>query len=587
MSKKSREAAESASGAFCEWRGVNVHKEMFCEWRGVEKEISWMADMTDMNVKVWWTEHKQEILLALAVSLVAFGVMLTCPTIGIDEEKSILAGEGYGPWIGQGRFGIQLFNEIFTIDGRYAPFLWDFLAVCVWFFSGVVYAFTLLETGVKRAGHFEVFIFLAYYTTLPFVVGEILSFSMFNFQVSLGMLSAAAAFWFSVRYVEYMEKRDRQAEVKTSAWKYLLLSVLLLTYGISVYQAILSLYITAAVIYCLQRVLSGKLVIWNIVARTMFICVISLACYYGLSMLIQTVTGNPAGYTESYIGWLEDGSIVHAAFMAVANVARVSFGITVEDVSIYGGRVIMINTVLFIVWSVAVFARAGEKGMKSRILFLTVALVLSPFAMFIAMGTYKTQGRMLLALPLAGAMELCFLLRESERLSSVGRRMRGFRYVMTGLAVFLVFLNVRNMNTIYYYDAVRYHQDQVTANAVMHDIAGMGYDYRTKPVVFVGAYRPDTAVLLDSSDNLGIDGSMFGWNGGHIARMREFLVIEGYMTAAPSAEDIADALNYTEGMNPWPGPESIRETDRCIIVYFSEPSEDWYVVNGVNMLQEP
>ena len=160
--------------------------------------------MDRICVKAWWGEHRQEILLAFMVSLVAFGVMLTCSTIGIDEEKSILAGEGYGPWIPQGRFGIQLFNELFTVNGRYVPFLWDFLAVCVWFFSGVTSAFTLLEEDGWKTGRFELFIFLTYYTTLPFVVGEILSFSMFNLQVSLGMASASLAFAFTARYLKYM-----------------------------------------------------------------------------------------------------------------------------------------------------------------------------------------------------------------------------------------------------------------------------------------------------------------------------------------------------------------------------------------------
>ena len=138
------------------------------------------------------------------------------------------------------------------------------------------------------------------------------------------------------------------------------------------------------------------------------------------------------------------------------------------------------------------------------------------------------------------------------------------------------------MNTLYYYDAVRYHKDQVTANAVMHDISALGYDYKAKPIVFVGAYEMDTSGFFDSSDNVGIDGSMFGWNGGHIARIRELLVTEGYMTLQPEPYEIVKALDYTKDMAPWPKPGSIVETEGSIIVYFSEPSEDWYNVNGVS-----
>ncbi len=531
--------------------------------------------MDRICVKAWWGDHRQEILLAFMVSLVAFGVMLTCPTIGIDEEKSILAGEGYGPWIPQGRFGIQMFNELFTVNGRYVPFLWDFLAVCVWFFSGLTSAFTLLEEDGWKTGRFELFIFLTYYTTLPFVVGEILSFSMFNLQVSLGMASASLAFAFTARYLKYMEKTEMTKEEKHAAKRELLLSILLLSYGVAVYQAILSLYVTSVVIYCLRKVLKGELAIWKTIIRPACISLISVALYYGLNFVIQTVTGHGANYTESYIGWFEDSSVFHTAFMAVANVARVSFGITIKDVSIYGGFVIMASTLMFIAWSVYVFVRAKEKGARIRLLFLTVALVISPFVMFIMMGTYKTHGRMLLALPLAGAMEIYFVL-ETLKVRNF------FRYAAVGLAGYLIFLNVRNMNTLYYYDAVRYHKDQVTANAVMHDISALGYDYRAKPIVFVGAYEMDTSGFFDSSDNVGIDGSMFGWNGGHIARIRELLVTEGYMTLQPEPYEIVKALDYTKDMAPWPKPGSIVETEGSIIVYFSEPSEDWYNVNGVS-----
>lgn len=538
--------------------------------------------MDRICVKAWWMEHKQEILLALLTSLVAFGVMLTCPTIGIDEEKSILAGENYGPWIPQGRFGIQMFNELFTVNGRYTPFLWDFLAVCVWFFSGVASAFTLLAEDKQKTGRFELFIFLTYYTTLPFVVGEILSFSMFNLQVALGMTSASLAFAFTAEYLKYLEKIEMNQEDKHAAKRALLLSILLLTYGIAVYQAILSLYITSAVIYCLRKVLRGETAIWKNILRPAFISLISVILYYGMNYVIQAVTGHEANYTESYIGWLEDSSIFHAAFMAVANVARVSFGIAIEEVSVYGGFVIRAVTLMFIAWSVYVFFRAKEKGAKIRILFLTVALVISPFVMFILMGTYKTHGRMLLALPLTGAMELSFVLETLKGGCREGGKKRLLQYAAMGLAGYLTFLNVRNMNTLYYYDAVRYHKDQVTANAVMHDICALGYDYKAKPIVFVGAYEMDTSGFFESSDNVGIDGSMFEWNGGHIARIRELLVTEGYMTLQPEPYEIAKALDYTKDMAPWPLPGSIVETEGSIIVYFSEPTEDWYHVNGVN-----
>lgn len=531
------------------------------------------------EMKKWMAENRRIILVSLAVALAAFGVMLTCNTLAIDEEKSIIAGEGYSVWIAQGRFMIQLFNEIFTVNGRFVPFLWDLLAVLAWFGSGVILAYSLPGIRCGKSGAFGLFWFLTYYGTLPFVVGEVLSFSMYSFQVALGAVAAAVSFYLTVKLVE----AERENEKKTGRFLVgFLAAVLLLMMGTGTFQAIVSIYIAAVILYCLQKVLAGDLKIGRTVVWSALICVLAVVLYFVINRCVQAATGIAADYTDSYIGWSDERGVLWAAFMSVANVARVSFAITIQDVSIYGGVVILVNTVLFIIWSVVTFFRAREKGKKGRILLLTVALVLSPFMIYILMGTYKTHGRMLLALPLVGAAQLSFILGDVWRAD--GRRWlsRAGKYLAVAVAAYCLWLNVRNMNAIYYYDYLRYQQDRVTANEVMHDVIAEGCDYHSKPIVFVGARVSDTAGFWESSDNLGIDGSFFVWNGGHIARIRELLVTEGYMTVSPTIEDSAYALTYTEQMSPWPGPGGIMDTDRCIIVYFSEPTEEWYQVNGLN-----
>lgn len=44
------------------------------------------------EMRNWAEENRETILVSLAVVLTAFGVMLTCNTLAIDEEKSIIAG---------------------------------------------------------------------------------------------------------------------------------------------------------------------------------------------------------------------------------------------------------------------------------------------------------------------------------------------------------------------------------------------------------------------------------------------------------------------------------------------------------------
>ena len=123
-------------------------------------------------------KYKRALIGSLLFSFVCFGFMLTHFTLCIDDETWILASEPSALWILQGRFAIWLFDLIFTSNGNFAPFLWDFLAIVGWNISGMIFAYALLE----KPKEWQVFFFCAYYSSLPFVVGEIMAFSMFDLQ---------------------------------------------------------------------------------------------------------------------------------------------------------------------------------------------------------------------------------------------------------------------------------------------------------------------------------------------------------------------------------------------------------------------
>ena len=155
------------------------------------------------------------------------------------------------------------------------------------------------------------------------------------------------------------------------------------------YQALVTLYVTAFVVYCLQRVLNGKLEILKPIICGAVISIVALILYYIVNKLVVLMSGLSMDYVDSYIGWLDGDSILKTLFMAVANVARVEFAIKIQDVSIYSGYVIRAASVLFILWSIYIFAKTKEEGSRPRILFLTVMTMFAPFSLYIAMGTYR------------------------------------------------------------------------------------------------------------------------------------------------------------------------------------------------------
>ncbi|BDZ82251.1 hypothetical protein Lac2_03850 [Claveliimonas bilis] len=123
-------------------------------------------------------KYKTSIFLSVLFSLLCFGFMLTHFTITIDEESWILSARNETMWLYQGRFIIWLFDLIFTEGGNYAPFLWDISGILFWNLSGIIFAYCLFaKTEIKQ---WILFIFLSYYSSLTFVLGDVFSFSMYS-----------------------------------------------------------------------------------------------------------------------------------------------------------------------------------------------------------------------------------------------------------------------------------------------------------------------------------------------------------------------------------------------------------------------
>lgn len=507
-------------------------------------------------MKEYCKKYQKAILLALLFSLVCFGFMLTNFTVTIDEETWLLGNEESALWLLQGRISIWLFNLLFTQGGNYAPFLWDFCAVILWSISGIIFAYALL--GGRNENQSHMFIFLAYYSSLPYVVGEILSFSLFNLQIGLAMVAVAIAFVFTMRYWENGEKR-------VAIWIFLLL-----LYSFGTYQAMICVYVTAVVAYCLLRVLDyntenlGR----NIVSSGIF-CTVSAIVYYGVFLLIGHFVGTAGYLTDNYSGWAGENPLLEVV-KAVANVVRISFAIPYKERYIYGGGVICFVTAAFVIYSIWRFFKAQSAKERLSIFFYSVALCVAPFSLYIVLATSMTHGRMLLALPFAGAVEIVLILEALTK-----RRLQIISFVAAGL---LLFFNARNMNMIFYYSHLVYEKDCDLTAMLMYDIEKKGIDYHEKPIAFIGMIEEDS-LPIQKIDALG--SSIFAWDEGNNTRMEDFIRTRGYAVETADAEKMQEALQETENMQTWPQENSIKELEDVIVVYLSDPTEQWYTVNGI------
>lgn len=209
---------------------------------------------------------------------------------------------------------------------------------------------------------------------------------------------------------------------------------------------------------------------------------------------------------------------------------------------------------------------------KFIICILSILLLISPFALSIALGTSGINGRTYIALPLAGAIELLLVINQSIKI-------RIAKSIVTIAAVLILLFNSMYMNRLFYDSFMVYQFDTNVGNEIIHDIGMYGYDYNNTPIVFIGMHDIDRKIISNTSGSTG--GSFFSWDDGNNTRIINFLRSQGYDVIMPSASQIKYAYDNSKDLKNWPDKNSIKKLEGCIVVKLSDPSPLWMSVNGV------
>lgn len=505
-------------------------------------------------MKEFFKKNKKIFLLSFLYMCFCFGFMLTHYMVNIDEETWILRDSDSLQWLLQDRYGIYIYNLLFTKYGRFVPFFSDVAGILFWNISGILFAYVFFDFEQKDCWWMRL-IMLCYYNSVPLCVGEAFAFSMQIIPEAFAMVLTAAAF---VGTVKPWFKRQNVNRA-------FILGCLIISCG--VYQALICVYITAIAAWCFCRFLEKSDIRQAFLPGVCY-SLASMTVYYLLNFVIGKIIGTASYLTGNYIGWTDEGGILRALFLTFANVVRVSLGITIDDVYIYGAASLRILMILFIVSCIVLFFKEKGWARKAGVTLFSLGVVLAPFSLYLAMGTYKTHGRMLIALSLSGMIEIlviCQLLSREWIKKAVG-------VIFAGILI----VNAANMNQIYYHNYLVYQYDKTVANHIIYDIQRLGYDYHSKTVVFVGSKEMDDISIVKSGT---LGASFFAWDGGNISRIVDFMELEGYALHMPSAQQIEEGLACTKEMVVWPQEGSIIETDGSIVVYLSEPNEKWYATN--------
>ncbi|WP_066022395.1 glucosyltransferase domain-containing protein [Clostridium sp. CT7] len=513
------------------------------------------------DFKKFISKYKIPIIYSFIFSLICFGFMLTNHSLTIDEETWINGNNlgGIKLWLMQGRFGIFLLDKIISPSGTYVPFLWDFLSILIWHFSGVCFLYCI-STIYPKFSKFSFFTFCAYFSSLPLVVGELLSYSMFNLQQSLGMLFMAISTFFIYNYFNTNKK------------KHIVASSIFLFTATSIYQSFSVIYIIVIVSYALIYILKSdcvniKKIITKII-KSILAFWAGVSLYYIINKFITTYIAPDSGnYLSGYIGWDKGKSNIHVLLTTFHYIEKILLG----DSAVYGGRVLLVITVLFSMYSIFSFINAKKAYNKFMICILSIMLLVCPFILSIILGTSGIDGRTYVSLPLAGAIELFLIINETSKIKIA-------RQVVIIAVICILFLNSMYMNRLFYDSFVVYQYDTNIGNEIIHDIGTYGYDYKNTPIVFIGMHDINRKIISSSGST---GGSFFSWDDGNNVRITNFLKSKGYSVIMPATDQIKAAYNSSKGLQNWPNRNSIKKIQNCIIVKLSDPSQTWMSVNGV------
>lgn len=420
----------------------------------------------------------------------------------------------------------------------------------------VFFVYSISKFHKKSPTAFSIFSFTSVFCTLPFVLGDWMSFSMFNFQQGLALLVMAIAVNYSYIYFE------------TKKMIHLVCSTILIYISTSFYQAHIVFYVCSIAIYLFLMIIKEEVLdikeIYKNILVSIVVFTIAFFSYYITDLFIRNYILNQYNYHGTYlIGWNNHDSILSTIVYIITRSGAFIVGFRVS-----GG---MSHTLIIILFCLAfiLLQKRREKTKNIFIILCTGLLLLSPLFIEIIFCFFTSSGRLYLSLTLLFG----FLVYFSTKILTKVKHAKLVAYL---LVFSTLFYNAYYLNKLYYNCLLSYKNDQQFASSIMRVIEEKGYE-STKSLVFIGS----STFELEGDKLHPAIGSFFEWDDGNNGRIICFFNAEGYNVTGSNSEQIALALEKSKEMPKWPNNDSIIETDDFIIIKLSEPSTIWYQINSI------
>jgi len=517
----------------------------------VRNAIEKIAGMRGEGLMQFLRQNKALILFTFAISWLVYGFELFGFSLSIDEE---LTSFGSAPeldvYLRVGRWGIYLLNYLIYPHSilPYYPF---FIAISTLALCSVLF------TGTRETGTSSKLVFAIVFVTHP-LHAHYLTFNTSNLYYGIGMALTAVSF---LMFEKSLSKG------KWPVIPYILLSVIILAFSVSLYQAMIPFFLVFAFFLMIWRILDGSDTTVRSFLTTLgwiVLAVIGSAGVYKVmdvavrQMVLGSGPENQLEYLDHFVRWgvLPAGVIFRETIRTIGEYLMGQG----SDMAYTGWST---NVFMLLLTALCLVLFTKKRPPVQRILLLAgmIMLVLSPFSLNIANGK-SMPVRTLMAFPLMMAMVWMLLVHQAPVI---------LKRVVTVLAFVLLVSHFYWNTRLFYASHASWQADRVMAARIAERIMLLDLPGKyTKPkVAFVGHYALQQNTLFIKSEVLGA--SFFEWDNGNPPRIKGLfrtMGIEEMELVSP--QELMKIKNQIAEMPSWPRKGSVALIGDIVVVKLSE-----------------
>lgn len=497
------------------------------------------------------------VIITAIFVLAVYGIKLCVPSTSIDNEAVISIRDSiYNAWLGMGRIGLVGFKKAMG-QYIYNPVFTMALLVFGMILSSAIWKVVFDSVAPKSDHSVSPWIFSTILFTAP-IIAEQFGFVMQSVEVliAIDLCGIGLYFFFS-------------AFSKKKKYLYLLFNILLSALAFSVYQALTTIYITAAVgmfILYLSRketIEKSNAEVCKILITLIVSFFIAYLIYLVSSKIILAHLGiDASNYTSDQILW-KTNSIKECLIFILEYVKNVILG-----KSIFYSVSYLILVVLMTV--MCILKRNDSLGNKYYLYVLAhIVLFISPFFMGIILGGTPTN-RTVISMPFMlafGYMYLYYRICDYVKSKKV--------LVLTMLLALIVpYSQATESSRLYYTEYITNKEQEIISTKISYKIEEVtGQRLLDKPVAFVGALQAQRNPSCYTSDELEIVGQGFydiSFSTSHGTYLNiNFLKTLGINYIMPTYEQTLIAEDVAKDMPCWPHDGSVVEVDGIVVVKLS------------------